>query len=124
MALGWHVLAEFKSCSKVIIDSVVEVEKHLNIAAELAGATIVKSVFHQFSPQGVSGVVVIEESHFAIHTWPENAYAAVDLFTCSKDMYFEKALDYLKTKFESEDCEWKMIERGVGISPEKNYLSK
>ena len=124
MALGWHVLAEFKSCSKSVIDNVTEVESHLNAAAKLAGATIVKSVFHKFSPQGVSGVVVIEESHFAIHTWPENNYAAVDLFTCSKDMNFEKALNHLKIKFETKDCEWKMIERGVGMSVEKTYLSK
>ena len=51
-------------------------------AAEAARATIVKSVFHTFNPWGVSGVIVIEESHLTIHTWPEYKYAAVDLFTC------------------------------------------
>jgi len=54
-------------------------------AATLAKATIIKAHFHQFVPQGVSGSVIIAESHFNIHTWPENNYAAVDLFTCGKD---------------------------------------
>ncbi len=51
-------------------------------AAIECGATIVNSVFHTFNPHGVSGVVVIAESHLAIHTWPEYGYAAVDVFTC------------------------------------------
>jgi S-adenosylmethionine decarboxylase proenzyme len=113
MALGLHIIAEFNDCSNKIIDDIQITESYLNEAAILAGATIVKSVFHKFAPQGISGVVVIEESHFAIHTWPENSYAAVDLFTCSDKMDYKKALDFLKEKFECENLEFQVIERGL-----------
>ena len=116
MNLGWHVIAEYEQCDKNKIDDVAYVEKHLNKAAELAGATIVKSVFHKFSPQGVSGVVVIQESHFAIHTWPEHDYAAIDLFTCTDKMNFEKALNYMKEVFGCDVLKHKMLKRGVDVS--------
>jgi len=124
MTLGWHILAEFSLCSKDKIDDLELVEKVLNESASIAGATIVQSVFHKFSPQGVSGVVVIEESHFAIHTWPEHGFAAVDLFTCSEKMDYQKAIDYLCEVFESKDYSFKVIERGkdiVGTKLELNH---
>ena len=67
-------------------------------AATLAKATIIKAHFHQFVPQGVSGSVIIAESHFNIHTWPENNYAAIDLFTCGKDLNPQSAVNYLVEK--------------------------
>jgi len=113
MALGLHIIAEFNNCSNKIIDDILITESHLKKAAIIAGATIVKSVFHKFAPQGISGVVVIEESHFAIHTWPENNYAAVDLFTCSDKMDYTKALEFLKEKFECKNLDFQVIKRGV-----------
>jgi S-adenosylmethionine decarboxylase len=115
MTLGWHIIAEFEQCSRSSIDDIEYVEKHLNESAKLAGATIVKSVFHKFAPQGVSGVVVIEESHFAIHTWPEHNYAAVDMFTCSEDMDYDKALVYLKEKFGCKVFKHQVIKRGEDV---------
>ena len=73
MTLGWHIIAEFEQCSRSSIDDIEYVEKHLNESAKIAGATIVKSVFHKFAPQGISGVVVIEESHFG-------AWGSIDTF--------------------------------------------
>ena len=81
-ALGRHILVEFYNCSPELMNDVVHIEKSMVEAAETAGATVINSTFHHFSPYGVSGVVVIQESHLAIHTWPEFGYAAVDLFTC------------------------------------------
>ena len=115
MTLGWHIIAEFEQCSRSSIDDIEYVEKHLNESAKIAGATIVKSVFHKFAPQGVSGVVVIEESHFAIHTWPEHNYAAVDMFTCSEDMDYDKALVYLKEKFGCKVFKHQVIKRGKNV---------
>ena len=123
MTLGWHVLAEFSLCEKAKIDDLEHVEKVLNESAVIAGATIVKSVFHKFSPQGVSGVVVIEESHFAIHTWPEHGFAAVDLFTCSEKMDYQKAIDYLSRVFKSQEVSFKMIERGKDVVGSKLEMS-
>lgn len=118
MTLGWHIIAEYEQCEKEKIDDVAFVEKHLNKAAEIAGATIVKSVFHKFAPQGVSGVVVIEESHFAIHTWPEHNYAAIDMFTCSDQMDYDKALEYLKDVFACKQLKHKVLKRGENIVSE------
>jgi S-adenosylmethionine decarboxylase len=81
-ALGRHILAEFFNCDPQILNDVEKVEQYMKRAAIECGATIVNSVFHIFNPHGVSGVVVIAESHLAIHTWPEYSYAAVDVFTC------------------------------------------
>ena len=78
MNLGQHVLAEFFECDPNILNSISSVEKHMIDAALECGATIVQKCFHMFNPYGVSGVVIISESHLAIHTWPELGYAAVD----------------------------------------------
>lgn len=81
-SLGRHVLVELYGCSNELLNDVNFIEKSMVAAAEEAGATVINSTFHHFSPYGVSGVVVIQESHLAIHTWPEYGYAAIDLFTC------------------------------------------
>jgi S-adenosylmethionine decarboxylase len=81
-ALGRHVLAEFFECDTQILNDNALIEIYMKQAAIECKASIVNSVFHTFNPHGVSGVVVIAESHLAIHTWPEYGYAAVDVFTC------------------------------------------
>lgn len=81
-ALGRHILAEFFDCNPEILNDLHKIEMYMKRAAIECGATIVNATFHQFNPHGVSGVVVIAESHLAIHTWPEYRYAAVDVFTC------------------------------------------
>ncbi len=85
-ALGRHILLELYDCDHDILNDSERVEQIMKDAARAAKATIVKSVFHFFNPHGVSGVVVIAESHLAIHTWPEYGYAAVDLFTCGDEI--------------------------------------
>ena len=81
-ALGRHIIVEFFECEPELLNDVVHIEESMIAAAETAGATVINSSFHHFSPYGVSGVVVIQESHLAIHTWPEYGFASVDLFTC------------------------------------------
>lgn len=83
-ALGRHILAEMYDCQETLLDNVQQVEEAMVSAALGAGAEIREVAFHKFSPHGVSGVVVISESHLAIHTWPELGYAAVDIFTCGE----------------------------------------
>jgi S-adenosylmethionine decarboxylase len=77
-----HVLAELYGCNGSLIEDVDAIRQRMLAAAEVIGATVVGEVFHHFSPQGVSGVVVIAESHLSVHTWPESSYVAVDIFTC------------------------------------------
>jgi S-adenosylmethionine decarboxylase len=81
-ALGRHILAEVFGCDRAVLDDPERVERILVDAALEAGAEVREVAFHKFSPQGVSGVVIISESHLAVHTWPELGYAALDVFTC------------------------------------------
>lgn len=80
--LGRHLLAEFTACDPVVLADLEAVTAAMLEAARASGATIVTHSFHHFSPHGVSGAVIIAESHLAIHTWPEHAFAAVDYFSC------------------------------------------
>ncbi len=101
-ALGRHILVEFIGCSAEILNDVSAIENAMVDAAQTAGATVINSTFHHFSPFGVSGVVVIQESHLAIHTWPEFQYAAVDLFTCGDSVDPWISFDSLKRAFKAQ----------------------
>ena len=111
--LGQHILLELYNCNKDILNDKNMIQTHMEQAAEKSNATIVNSVFHRFNPHGVSGVVVIAESHMAIHTWPEYNYAAVDLFTCGSSVNPWKAFEFLKKSLEAEQFETKEIKRGL-----------
>ncbi len=100
-ALGRHILVEFSGCNAEVLNDVSKIEKAMIDAAQIAGATVINSTFHHFSPWGVSGVVVIQESHLAIHTWPEYRYAAVDLFTCGDSVDPWVSFEHLKKAFEA-----------------------
>jgi spermidine synthase len=102
-SLGRHILVEFIGCSPEVLDDVTVIEKSMIDAAQEAGATVINSTFHHFSPYGVSGVVVIQESHLAIHTWPEYQYAAVDLFTCGDGVDSWKSFDWLRKAFQAKN---------------------
>ena len=117
-ALGNHILVEFMRCEPNIMNDVSRIERDMVEAARKAGATVINSTFHHFSPYGVSGVVVIEESHLAIHTWPEYGYAAVDLFTCG-EMDAWISFDYLKECFKSASYSAIEMKRGS-----KNLLTR
>ena len=111
-ALGRHILAEFFQCDRDLLKDTDRIESSMSDAAEKCGATIVKSVFHTFNPFGVSGVVVIEESHLAIHTWPEYGYAAVDVFTCGETIDPRVAVEYLKEQLRAEEVTTVELKRG------------
>jgi len=111
-ALGKALSVELYNCNRDILNDVALVEQYLQEAALEAKATIVETVFHLFSPYGVSGVVVISESHLAIHTWPEYGYAAIDIFTCGTTIDPWVACHYLKDKFQAESYEAHEIRRG------------
>jgi S-adenosylmethionine decarboxylase len=111
-SLGRHVLAEIYECSFDILNDVQKVEHIMVNAALEAGAEIREVVFHKFSPQGVSGVVVISESHLAIHTWPELGYAAVDVFTCGDRVNPWDACNYLTRMFQAGHMTASEMKRG------------
>ena len=112
-ALGRHVLAELYGCPEDILCNLEQIKHHMVEAALEAGAEVRDTVFHEFSPQGVSGVVVISESHLAIHTWPEYGYAAVDIFTCGQTVNPWTSCDYLKEAFSAQNMSAREIKRGI-----------
>lgn len=121
--LGRHLLAEFYDCDPNVLNNVQFIEKSMTDAALKAGATIVQKNFHLFSPWGVSGVVVIAESHLAIHTWPEHGYAAVDLFTCGDSVDPMVSYDYLRHIFNAKTAFYSELRRGL-ISETDGQLTK
>ncbi len=112
ISLGRHILAEFYDCDADVLNDPKRVERWMNEAAHLSGATVVQSVFHAFSPHGVSGVVVVEESHLAVHTWPEHRYAAVDYFSCG-EVDAEAAMRHLENRLLAARVETAEVARGV-----------
>ncbi|MDV3426180.1 MAG: adenosylmethionine decarboxylase [Bacillota bacterium] len=111
--LGKHILVEFYNCDEKILNDADKIELYMNEAAKAAKATIVQSVFHVFNPHGISGAVIIMESHITIHTWPEYGYAAVDLFTCGDTIDPWTAFEYLKEKLKSKKYETSEVARGI-----------
>ena len=111
--LGRHLVVEYTDCEKEKLDNIILLEEYLNEAVRQSGATIVKSVFHRYNPQGVSGVVVIAESHLSIHTWPEYGYAAVDFFTCGESVDPYKAHKYMMAMLGAHQAQVKELPRGI-----------
>ncbi len=111
-ALGTHVLVELRDCDALALDDLQTVESTLLDTAKRIGATIIGHAFHQFSPQGVTGVVIIAESHICIHTWPEHGYAAVDIFTCGDTSRLEEATEAIGDAFGSQDQSVVTLQRG------------
>ncbi|MEL6676229.1 MAG: adenosylmethionine decarboxylase [Bacteroidota bacterium] len=111
--LGKHLLIEYEGCPAERLNQVGLLEDQMIAAAQAAGATVIHSVFHHFSPQGISGVVVIQESHLSIHTWPELGYAAVDVFTCGEQVDPWKAQAYLQAQFQASSVSTQAIDRGL-----------
>jgi len=116
-ALGRHVLAELYGCEPVMLDNVKDVQDMMVRAALAAGAEVREVAFHKFSPQGVSGVVVISESHLAIHTWPELGYAAVDVFTCGDRVDPWDACKYIVEGFKADHYTATEMKRGIFDHP-------
>ncbi|RPH93656.1 S-adenosylmethionine decarboxylase proenzyme [candidate division KSB1 bacterium] len=112
-ALGRQIVVEYYGCNPVALNNVAFIKRAMRNAAEASGATIVQEAFHVFNPHGVSGVVVIAESHLTIHTWPEYGYAAVDLFTCGDDVNPDSAFEHLKSELEAGAFNAFEMKRGI-----------
>ena len=112
-ALGKHLLLELKDCNREVLDDLGFLKDILSAAASEAGATVLGESFHQFNPHGVSGVVIIAESHLFIHTWPEHNYAAIDIFTCGDSVQPDKAAQKLIGELEAKSHSILEIQRGI-----------
>ena len=110
--LGFHVLLEAYECDRAVLNSEEKLKKLMLEAAKKAGATIVGHSFYKFNPHGISGLVIITESHLAIHTWPEFGYAAIDVFTCGKTVDTTLASNEIITGLKAKKVLTKEMRRG------------
>jgi len=111
--IGHHYIVEASGCDPDIIGSIERVQQILVKAAEIAGAQVWAISFSRFPPNGVSGVVVISESHISTHTWPEYRYGALDIYTCGKGVDPEKAVLYAVDAFGASTSHVTEITRGI-----------
>ena len=118
--LGIHLMLELTECNPELLDDLPYIKDAIIQAAEEVGAHIVGESFHQFHPQGVTGILAIAESHICIHTWPEHGYAAADIFTCGTSFEPRKAAQILIEKLESKKPSMTELSRGVLSQPVAN----
>jgi S-adenosylmethionine decarboxylase len=109
--LGRHLLLEFFGCNEAV-DSPDAFRAAIPEAVEAIGATLLNLHVHTFSPQGVTGLAVLAESHMSLHSWPEHRYLAADVFTCGDRVEPLKAIDVLRRHFRPARVEVLEIERG------------
>jgi S-adenosylmethionine decarboxylase proenzyme len=107
-----HMLVELHGCKAELLDDPAALKQLLLEAVRRGQGTIVTDVFHTFNPHGVSGVIVIAESHVAIHTWPEHGYAAVDIFSCGTKLNHGVIRDWIAAGMGASDVECRELTRG------------
>ena len=107
---GIHLIAEFWGGR--VIESITEIKKILVEATKRSKNTSLGIKIHKFSPQGLTGFILLAESHIAIHTWPELEYVAIDIFSCGSRGKPHLALAYLKKKFRPKKVQVRRIKRG------------
>ena len=117
---GRHYLVDFLRCDPETLRFVGPTREIFMRAALESKATVVGEDFYQFEPEGVSGVVLIAESHLSLHTWPEDGFAAVDIFTCGVEMDADVAIAVLTTAFRAEQTIVKVVTRGQLDEPESD----
>ena len=111
--LGTHVLLELRNCDPQLLDDLAYIRQEMLRAAASVNAHVVGESFHQFTPQGVTGILSIAESHISIHTWPEHDYAAADIFTCGDQTMPERAAAVIIEALRCRDPEITQIRRGL-----------
>jgi len=111
--LGLHILADLYGVEFDKLDHVEDIKELLEGAVKYADLSKLSSHFHQFHPHGATGVILLEESHISIHTWPEHGYAAIDVYTCGGREKTFKAMEYIIKKLKPKRIDEKVAERGV-----------
>lgn len=112
--IGSHYLIELYDCNPEKLKDASYVENVMMQTTEVAGATYLSHVTHQFKPYGATCLVLVAESHLSIHTWPEKSYAAVDIFSCGK-IKATDAIEELSQSFEASGCK---VVKQSRINPE------
>ena len=114
-----HILAEYNQCNAEKLDDKTFLEELMLHLLNKHQFNVLGSTFHQFEPQGVTGVILLSESHASIHTWPEDGYAAVDFFTCG-EVNPEVVEEELRVALECKTVEKVVMKRRPSITVQKH----
>jgi S-adenosylmethionine decarboxylase proenzyme len=112
---GVQVLADLFNCDPRLLNDRAVIDTALSTAAHAAGVTVVKQDVHAFDPHGFTGIAILAESHLAIHTWPEHAYATVDIFTCGETARPDQAIDAVANILGARTVTRCSLNRGEGV---------
>jgi S-adenosylmethionine decarboxylase len=111
--IGFHYVVEAAGCDPEILADANKLREIFLEAAKIGKMEVKMTHFFKFSPTGVSGMVVVAESHLSIHTWPERGYAAIDVYTCGTKADPEKAVDYILDQIKAKYAHVSEIKRGI-----------
>ena len=109
---GRHLVLEMWDCDREILNNAKRLREILRRAAEEARATVIRVFCHEFNPKGITGVALLAESHLAIHTWPDEGYAAADIFTCGQHTDPQLAAQHLISSLKAKDSTTFELKRG------------
>lgn len=121
-SLGQQLIVELYGCDRTLLDDPSRLEQILTESIRRSGGTIIRPCFHQFSPHGVTGVVVIAESHVSIHTWPEFGYCALDVFTCGTQVQTDQIFEYVRSELQAQETSVMEVKRGTLVLPPHEEL--
>lgn len=107
---GTHLIVEFWDSET--IEDPQKIEAILAQAAKVSKNVPLDIKIHKFTPQGLTGFILLAESHISIHTWPEKKYVAIDIFSCGKESKPYLGLKYLENQFHPKKVKVKEIKRG------------
>lgn len=110
--MAMQLIADLYGCNSKILNNEMEIKRIAEAAVHQIGAEIVRECIHNFEPIGITYFAIISTSHISIHTWPENGYAAIDVFSCS-EMVVKSLTEQLKCAFSASSMKTSMIERQV-----------
>lgn len=123
MSIGIHLVGDLQGVSPEKISHTDTIQEIMESAVKFGKLTKIRSYYHQFTPSGVSGIILLAESHLSFHTWPEYGLVALDIFTCGPTENAESAMEYILGKLTPSSIEYKRIERGVDF-PRGNQKEK
>ncbi|KMJ55685.1 adenosylmethionine decarboxylase [Alkalihalophilus sp. As8PL] len=122
--MGRHVIAELWGCNTEKLNNMSFIEQTFVDAALKSGAEVREVAFHKFAPHGVSGVVIISESHLTIHSFPEHGYASIDVYTCGDRIDPNVASNYIAEALGASSSEVIEVPRGMGpVKAEKSKVN-
>lgn len=114
---GKHSIADLWGCDGHQIDNLAFMKSLCDLAANATGASVVNISYKDFEPQGLTVLVLLEESHLSIHTYPEFGFVAFDCYTCSNDCFPQKALEVMKLILKPTNVSEQFLERGIFDKP-------